>query len=1059
MNNKAIALFTVLTTVSCLSSFSIGAKRDQNIRFDRDIRPILSDTCFHCHGPDEENRQGDLRLDIEEAMFAPRDGNPAVTPGDIRRSSLFQRLVHNDVDQRMPPADSTKSLTTDQIDLIRRWIQQGAKWSDHWAFEAPAKPDVPRPPRSRWATNEIDLFILDKLRKQGLRPSAEADRYKLARRVSLDLTGLPPNPADVREFVNDSSDNAYETYLDKMLSSRHFGERMAIAWLDAARYGDTSVFHADGPRDMWAWRDWVVRAYNNNKSFKDFSIEQLAGDLLPDATPDQKIATGFVRNNATTDEGGLIEEEYRVEYIVDRVRTTSMVWLGLSLECAQCHDHKYDPFTMKDYYQIFAYFNQAADPGKQTRNGNQTPITDYYDPMRLAEANALRAEIPKLEANQQARHQAGEEPFQVWLKEAIANPEAAAIDARPSDPIVHLPLDEGKGKTAADSAKKDRKGNLKGPELWDEGVEGKAFKTDGASFIDLGKTTNFDRQDRFSFGCWIKPTGDASGSPIGKMAENKNNRGFILDSSGGTLQVMISNEWPLNSIMVHTAEKLTPDEWQHVFVTYDGSSKAAGVKVYVNGEQRKLAVIADCLTSTIHNLQPLLIGRRYGGEKGSPFKGLIDDVRIYDRMLSQTEVAALAGEDRVSPLLKVESLTEDQKDILREYYLKKHDDEYKKIAGELRKANDRIASLTLPASTVMVMQDVATPRETFILTRGQYDQPSDTKVSPTPLLRLTDPGNESPENRLGLANWLFQDNHPLTSRVAVNRYWTLLFGRGIVPTLEDFGSQGQYPSHPELLDWLAVDFRESDWDIKRMMKMMMMSSTYRQTSAVTDELLEEDPDNLHLARGPRFRLQAEFIRDNALAVSGLLISDMGGPGGKVYQPPGLWAEVGLGGNPKFVQDHGMKLYRRSIYTYWKRSAPPPNMQLFDAPTRERCILQRSRTNTPLQALVLLNDVQYVEAARNLAQQILTAPPATIDQQIGDLYMRVLSRPARAEEVEILSDILSEYLSEFAADIEGAKSLVSFGESARDESIEVSMHAAWTMLCSMVMNLDEAVTRN
>ena len=736
-----------------------------------------------------------------------------------------------------------------------------------------------------------------------------------------------------------------------------------------------------------------------------------------------------------------------------------MVWLGLSLECAQCHDHKYDPFTMQDYYQIFAYFNQAADPGKQTRNGNQSPIADYYDPAHMNEANQLRAGISKLESAQAARLKATEEQFQAWLTEATANPEGAEIDARPVDPIVHLPLDEGKGKTAADAAKKDRKGNLKGPELWDEGVDGKEFKTDGASFIDLCKTTNFDRQDRFSFGCWIKPTGDASGSPIGKMAEAKNHRGCILDSSGGTLQVMISNEWPLNSIMVHSAEKLAPDEWQHIFVTYDGSSKADGVTIYVNGVKQKVGIVADCLTSTIHNLQPLLIGRRYGGEKGSPFKGLIDDVRIYDRMLSQTEVAALAGEDLISPLLKVEALTDDQRQLLREYYLRRHDEEYKKIAGELRATNDKISALTLPASTVMVMQDVATPRETFILTRGQYDQPSDTKVSPTPLLRLTNQNAERPENRLGLAQWLFQDDHPLTARVAVNRYWTLLFGQGIVPTLEDFGSQGQYPSHPELLDWLAVDFRENGWDIKRMLKMMLMSSTYRQTSAVTDELLEQDPDNVYLARGPRFRLQAEFIRDNALSVSGLLIPDMGGPGGKVYQPPGLWAEVGLGGNPKFVQDHGMKLYRRSIYTYWKRSAPPPNMQLFDAPTRERCILERSRTNTPLQALVLLNDIQYVEAARNLAQVILTGPPATVEQRIDELYMRVLSRPSRAEETEILRDVLNEYLAHYSEDTESAKQLLSVGETKRDEAIEESMHAAWTMLCSMILNLDETVTRN
>jgi len=1051
-----LALFCCCLLVTAQLS---AARKDQAVRFDRDIRPILSDNCFQCHGPDEENLQAELRLDTQQQMFAKRDGQPVVFAGNPQKSELWLRISSKDADHMMPPADSTKSLDADEIELIRRWIQQGAEWRDHWAFEAPIRPPVPRPRFWKWASNDIDNFILARLNRSGLRPAPQADRYTLARRVSFDLTGLPPNPADVTAFVNDTSAGAYELFVDKMLSSDHFGERMAVAWLDAARYGDTSVFHADGPRDMWAWRDWVVRAYNTNKSFRAFSTEQLAGDLLPGSTAEQRIATGFSRNNATTDEGGLIEEEYRVEYIVDRVRTSSMVWMGLSLECAQCHDHKFDPFTMTDYYQVFAYYNQSADPGKQTRNGNQAPIEQYFDPVRIAEADGLRAGFAELHKQQVARGEAAKAEFLAWLAAASADPANAKIQPQPTDAIVHLPLDEGKGKSIGDAARKGRKGNIKGPELWDEGKFGKAFKTEGKGHIDLGNITNFDRLDTFSFGSWIKPAGEATGAPLGKMAEGKNNRGFMVDSSAGKLQVMISHEWPLNSIMVETASTLKPDEWQHLFVTYDGSSKAAGLTLYVDGVAQEVKIVADCLTSSIQNNQPLLVGRRYAGEKGSPFKGLIDDVRIFSRNLSPAEVDALAGKDPITPLLTVTDRSEDQLTILRDYYLVRHDMKYQELATQLQQQKDKIASLTRPASTVMVMQDVPQLRETVILTRGQYDQPSEITVTPKPLSILAEPNGQSEANRLGLVHWLFQNDHPLTSRVAVNRYWMMLFGTGLVATPEDFGSQGEFPSHPDLLDWLAVDFRESGWDIKRMLKLMVMSSTYRQDSSVTPAMVALDPDNRLLARGPRFRLQAEFIRDNALAVSGLLIPDPGGPGGRVYQPPGLWAEVGLGGNPKFVQDHGRSLYRRSIYTYWKRSAPPPSMQIFDAPTREKCILQRSRTNTPLQALVLLNDVQFVEASRNLAQQLLADAPRTDQQRLDELYSRVLSRPVRDEEVEVLLDVLNDSLERFKADTKSATDLLAFGESKRDESLDAATHAAWTLLCSVVLNLDETLTRN
>ena len=1059
MISKTIGWLTsFLPLLLLLVARPLVAQDIEPVRFDRDVRPILSNNCFHCHGPDEGQRQGELRLDIQQEVFAKREGGTAVVPGKLQASQLWLRIASQDPEVKMPPPDSPKSLTVKERDVIKRWIEQGARWSDHWAFVPPVRPALPAV-AGEWGNNEIDRFVRKRMNNKGLQPAPEADRYTLARRLSFDLTGLPPEPADVKAFVKDAKDGAYERYVDKLLASQHFGERMAIPWLDAARYGDTSVFHADGPRDMWAWRDWVVRSYNQNKSFKDFSFEQLAGDLLPEGTAEQRIATGFNRNNATTDEGGLIEEEYRVEYIVDRVRTMSMVWLGLSLECAQCHDHKYDPFTMQDYYQVFAYYNQSSDRGKQTRRGNEAPIEQYFDPERTARAGRLQSGFKGLRQQLVQREKVAEGDFAKWLTDVLLDAGKEKIDPRPVDTIVHLPLDETKGKNVADQVVKGRQGQVQGKEQWVAGKIKNAFKTDGGAFIDMGDIIAFDRHTPFSMGCWIQPTADLSGAPLGKMAEAENNRGFMIDLSGGTVQVMLSHTWPNRSIMVHSVEKVKADQWQHLYVTYDGSSKASGVTLYLDGMRQELAIKADSLDGTIVNSQPLLIGRRYRGAKGSPFKGLLDDVRMYHRELGASEVASLAGADPITPLLALADRNEVQQQALRQYYLGHHDKAYQAILNRLRDQGNEITSLRRAASTVMVMKDVAKPRDTFVLKRGQYDQPSDVKVLPRPLELLTAQPENSPANRLGLARWLFQDNHPLTARVAVNRYWLLLFGKGLVATPEDFGSQGAFPSHPDLLDWLAVDFRESGWDIKRMLKQIVMSATYRQSSRVTPQLLEQDPENLLLARGPRFRLQAEFVRDAALATSGLLVRQTGGPGGKVYQPPGLWAQVGLGGNPKFVMDHGEKLYRRSLYTYWKRSSPPPNMQIFDAPTREKCIINRSRTNTPLQALVLLNDVQFVEAARNLAERILSAANKTDEQRIADLYEIVLSRPPYPAELPVVLEVLRDAQQRYGTDRESAKKLLGFGESKRKESIDVATHAAWTMLCSMVLNLDETVTRN
>ncbi|MCA9122025.1 MAG: DUF1553 domain-containing protein [Planctomycetaceae bacterium] len=1032
----------------------------QSVRFDRDIRPILSDKCFHCHGPDEEHREAELRLDLEDAAK-----ESVIVPGKAGESELVRRVMSRDPDEMMPPPTAKKPLKSEEVALLKRWVEEGAEWTAHWAFLSPTKSVVPQademPPGPNserlqtWPRNTIDQFILARLVADGFMPSEEADRRTLIRRVSFDLTGLPPMPSEVNEFVNDDSDNAYEKVVDRLLKSPHYGERMALMWLDAARYGDTSVFHADGPRDMWAWRDLVVKSYNKNQPFDEFSIEQLAGDLLPNPTIEQQVASGFNRNNGTTDEGGAIAEEYRIEYVVDRVKTTSTVWLGLTMECAQCHDHKYDPISQADYYRFFSFFNVSEDAGMQTRNGNAAPTIAVPDPLKEAKLPETREQLATAE-QQLKDHVATIDPeFQAWLVVKQSEVEANKLDLVPTDALLHFALDEGEGRKVADTVNSKREGDIKGKEQWVAGHFDQALKLDGSTYVDLGNLGDFERSDKFSYGGWVRPEGMASGAVLARMDNADNYRGYDMLLSDGYITVHIINTWPGNAIKIQTKKRLEADKWQHVFATYDGSSKAAGVKVYVNGESWEWDVQQDGLSETIRTKKTLLIGSRHPDAR---YKGIIDDLRMFDRELQATEVQSLAGSNPITPILHLaaDQRTPEQVAQLREFYLNNADVKYQ----ELEKLRDKLKAdeteLQKPLTTVMMMRD--TQRDTFILNRGSYSSPTDRKVTQATPAILPPMPQDAPTNRLGLARWLFQPDHPLTARVAVNRYWQMLFGTGLVSTPEDFGSQGDYPSHPELLDYLATDFRESGWDIKRMIKQLVMSATYRQSAKVTPESFARDPDNRLLGRGPRFRLQGEFIRDNALMISGLLNDQMGGPGVKPYQPPGLWAEVGLGGNPKFVQDHNDKLYRRSLYTYWKRSAPPPSMQIFDAPTREKCTIRRPRTNTPLQALVTLNDVQFVEAARNFAQRMMLEGGELQEERLAFAYLQAVARePSESERAALLS-VFTTAIDHYKGNPDAATQLLSFGESKLDESLDAVELAAWTIVASSILNLDETLTR-
>jgi len=1033
------------------------------VRFNRDIRPVFSDTCYACHGPDAKHRKAKLRLDLEADAKKERDGTFAIKPGDPASSEAWKRITTTDKDDVMPPVDSHKTLTPVQIAQVKKWIEQGAKWEGHWSFIAPQSPELPKVSNPNWAKTPIDHFILARLDREKLSPSPEADRATLTRRVAFDLTGLPPTLAELDRFENEKSPNWYEQLVDYYLAKPAFGERMALTWMDAGRYGDTSVFHADGPRDMWPWRDWVIDAYNKNMSFDQFTIEQLAGDLLPDATAMQKIASGFNRNNGTTDEGGAIDEEYRVEYVVDRVKTTANVWLGLSMECSQCHDHKYDPITQKEYYGFYAFFNQTSDPGMQSRGGNQAPVVNVPDPKKEAQAEELTKKLAALDGQITEHRKQAEPAFETWVKETSAKAQTGAATQVPTDMLLHFPLDEGKGTAISDAIDAKRTGKVSGKERWEAGKFGGAFRVKADNWVDFGKDlANFDRTDSYSFGCWVKVDDAGTGVPLSKMDDAAAYRGWDLYVMNGQVAVHIISTWPTDAIKVTTKTKIKSKDWTHIFATYDGSSKASGIKIYFDGKPQDWAIEADALNGTTKGNAPLQIGRRH---PGSPFNGLVDDVRIYGRALSSGEVGALAGADPIGPILALaaDKRTPPQVETLRSQYLTAVDKTFPKLSADRAKLSGEIEGLKKSSITSMIMGEQPQPRATYLLMRGHYASPDKSEAIKPNVPAVFPPLPQgAPANRLGLAKWIVSAENPLTARVAVNRYWAMIFGRGLVETSADFGAQGAWPSHADLLDWLAVDFRTggasgSAWDVKRSIKQMLMSATYRQASRTTPEHRQKDPQNILLARGPRFRLQGDFIRDATLAVSGLLVDQAGGPGVKPYQPE-LWNEVSLDGGLRFVQDKGDKLFRKSMYIYWKRSAPHPGMLLFDAPTREACVVQRPITNTPLQALYTMNDIQFVESARVLAQRMMKEGGDTSGSRIAYGYRLATARKPSAAATATLAALYDSELAKYKKNADAAKKLIAIGDSPRDDKLDAAEHAAWTIVATTILNMDATVTK-
>ena len=1072
----------------------------KRVDFNRDIRPILSDTCFKCHGPDEKNRMANLRLDDTEGLFTDRGGYRIIVPGNPEQSKLYQKISSKDESEMMPPTYSGRSLTPKQIELFKTWIEQGAKWDMLWSFVPPKHPAVPEVKGKDWPRNPIDNFVLARLEAEGINHSPEADKATLLRRVYFDLTGLPPTPAEIDSFIADKSPNAYEKRVDQLLTSPHYGERMAMPWLDLARYSDTHGSHIDSMRDMSAWRDWVIKAFNQNLPYDQFTVDQIAGDLLPNATLDQKIASGFNRNHMITLEGGAIPAEYHAEYVVDRVSTTSTAFLGLTMGCARCHDHKYDPITQKDFYRFFAFFNTVPERGLDGFAGNAVPVLPLPSHEQQQRLDSLKTQIAGIMAalpEKQLVAQRNE-----WQKNALAS----------------LPDPTHKGLTAYytfDTDLTDASGGhhdgkaVRGEVVYDDGAIGKAGYFSPETTISLGDSGNFDRSKPFSVSLWVMPPNVSAVKILAKHNAAENWQGWELADDKPAFEgsrrrmahyiIRLANHWPDNAIEVQTKDLVQINKGSYAIglrqlaVTYDGSGKASGIKLYEGGKQVETVILKDHLTGSIGTTALLEIGDK---ALGTSFEGSMDDLRIYDRVISGSEiddltvrlparslVLALNGR----PTDEIESLQPaDDEDVqigeedkaptkeelarklekahqtrLNEYFLKYASPEKERqLYVKMEALQEEEAKLETAIPSVMVMAEMKKPRETFVLGRGQYDNPKD-KVSANVPAFLPPMAPGLPMNRLGLARWLVDPRNPLPARVAVNHFWQEYFGVGIVKTAEDFGSQGEQPSNPLLLDWLATEFVRTGWDVKAMQRLIVTSATYKQASRVTPELAERDPENRLLARGPRFRLPAELIRDNALSVSGLLDNRIGGPSVSPYQPKGLWEEMAFGEGYTgqiYSQSTGKDLYRRSMYTVWKRTVPPPALVTFDAPDREKCTARRSVTNTPLQALVLLNDPTYVEASRFLAARMLTQGGKTAAARIDYAFRLATGRAPDAQERAILLEQAQEAIANYSQHPDEAKELLAVGDSKSDPRLNPKELAAWTTVAGVILNLDETITK-
>jgi len=1043
-----------LLKVSCSVALGwslTGACFAEGPDYTRDIRPILSNNCYTCHGPDEETREADFRLDILEDAIE----YGAITPGKPNESLLLDVIHADNPDDIMPPLKTKRTLSAEQKQLLHDWIKAGADYSPHWAFQAPTSPTLPdtakHPSHSQWASDPLDYFILDRLSQEGLLPAEEANRETLIRRVTFDLTGLPPTLEETEAFLNDPSPDAYKHLVKRLLASKAYAEHSASQWLDVARFADTFGYQGDKDNRLWPWRDWAIRAFDSNLPYDDFIRYQLAGDLLPNPSTDQRLATAFNRLHRQTNEGGSVNEEFRVEYNADRVEAFGTAFLGLTMECARCHDHKYDPVSKKNYYQFMAFFDKIDESGLYSHytSSTPTPTMMLYDDESRKKHEELRLAITKEEKLGDEIEQRARNRYRKWLH----NPQ------RPIEvpsPVVHLNFDEApKENKLVNLADESKQAEVNGDyRATEKAKSGKAVWFTGDAPLKLKEVAKFERYDSFSIGMWIYIEELLPHMMLAHRCVSESDaasRGYELMLNDGRFVFSLNHFWPGDALRVHTSQEIPIQEWVHLTATYDGTSKASGVRLYINGKPVEFDVLRDKLKNKIRyggNNPALSLGER---NRDVGFTdGRMDDFYVYDHVLSPLEVEVMVNGADLSEAITQRIATDPETKDLFEYYAQHIDTRLINHRADLRKAHTEESNHIDTISSIMVMEDDPTIRTTFTLGRGEYTEREHEVHAGTPEAFLAFP-TYAPRNRLGLTQWLLDPQHPLTSRVVVNRYWQQIFGQGIVTTPEDFGIQGELPSHPELLDHMAQSFRESGWDVKALFKRMVMSSTYKQASKATPKALATDPQNRLLSHGPQYRRSAEEIRDAALTASGLLTRHVGGPSVKPYQPEGLWKESS---SATYTPDKGDKLYRRSMYTYIKRTVPPPSMLTFDATSREVCVVRRERTTTPLQALVLMNDPQYVEAARVLAERTIAEVDGDSQQRIDHIFRTLLTRQPTDQEQGILTKAYKEQLAWFLLRPDEAKAYLSVGEYPRNETLDLPQTAAMTALTQALMNQDE-----
>ncbi|MSU50285.1 MAG: DUF1553 domain-containing protein [Opitutus sp.] len=1022
------------------------------IRFNQDVRPILSENCFFCHGQDAARRKAKLRLDERASAVQSRENGAVIVPGRPGESELILRITSPHDDERMPPPDSHRSLSAAQIALLKRWVAEGAPYEKHWAFIPPVREPLPAVRAAKWPRGAIDRFVLARLEREGLAPAAEASPETWLRRVTLDLTGLPPTPSEIEAFMADRArrgEPAYDAAVERLLVSPHYGERMALEWLDAARYADTHGFNNDSTRTMWRWRDWVIEAFNRNRPYDRFITEQIAGDLLPQPTLEQRIATGFSRSHVINSEGGIIDEEYRVEYVADRVRTLSTVWLGLTFECSRCHDHKFDPVTQRDYYRLFAFFNSVPEQGEDGRVANAVPwipAPTTEQQRSLAKQERELSELdPKLRAARaEWRWRADDEPR---LREQVKKARTI-VNAEPSSEV----LSNANARGLSDCAWR--------PDL-----------TRPAPRIPTARI-DFGAKDGMTLAFWLRPDADNSRdvalfsgiSHLGSPADATFGRGREIRLIDGEIELRLSERMPVYAVVLRTdGARISVGEWRHVAISCDSGKSAANLRVFIDGEEIAVRTFRDGLPNHQAPKNGYLIGAD-DAPNGARWRGMLDRVATFRRPLPGERVRALFRTDALP--LALEQQARGAGSAVTQGWLRDalltEDASSREVWARRTGVWESHLALRRSIPTTMVMQELPEPRPAFVLTRGQYDQPGE-RVQPGVPEELIAPWPAgAPQNRLGLARWLTRPDHPMTSRVVVNRFWAQLFGTGIVKTLEDFGSQSEWPSHPELLDWLAREFVDSGWNVKALIKSVVLSATYRQNSAITPESRARDPENRLLARGPRVRLPVETIRDQALAVSGLLTRTVGGPSVFPYQPDKIYESMVVGApypGTKWLLSSGEDLYRRTLYTFWKRTVPHPAMLAFDVPDREFCVVRRATTNTPLQALVLWNEPGYLEAARQLGTRMWREGGGDDSSRLRFAFRLVTGRRPTADETRVLGAALARLRADFARTPSDADAFVKVGASPVDVTVPPLELAALTAVANMILNLDEAITKN